>query len=58
VWITTLSYQAFRNSTFALLVLFVYRFLPALVAVNLLALAIKRFGAANSRAPGTVAAEA
>ena len=42
VWVTVLSYQAFRNTTFALLVLFVYRFVPAFVAVNLLAYGIGR----------------
>lgn len=37
VWVTTLSYLSFRNSTFALLVLFFYRFVPAVIVVNLLA---------------------
>jgi TM2 domain-containing membrane protein YozV len=37
VWLTTLSYQSFRNGTFALLVLFLYRFVFAVIFVNLLA---------------------
>jgi hypothetical protein len=37
VWLTTLTYQAFRNTTFSFLVLFVYRFVPAVVMVTLLA---------------------
>ena len=41
VWVTTLSYQSFRNSTFHLLVLFTYRFVPAGPFVNLLALALR-----------------
>jgi oligosaccharide repeat unit polymerase len=39
-WVTTLSYQSFRNSTFALLVLFAYRFVPAVVLVSLVAMAL------------------
>lgn len=42
VWVTTLSYQVFRNSTFALLVLIVYRFVPALLLVNIVASGIRR----------------
>lgn len=42
VWVTTLSYQAFRNSTFSLLVLIVYRFVPALLVVNIVATGIRR----------------
>jgi hypothetical protein len=41
LWVTTLSYQSLRNSTFALLVLFAYRFVPAVVFVNLLSVAIR-----------------
>jgi oligosaccharide repeat unit polymerase len=41
VWVTTLSYQSFRNSTFALLVLFAYRFVPAVLFVSLLATALR-----------------
>ena len=41
VWVTTLSYQSFRNSTFHLLVLFTYRFVPAVLFVNLLALGLR-----------------
>jgi oligosaccharide repeat unit polymerase len=37
VWVTTLSYQSFRNSTFSLLVLFLYRFVFAVIFVHLLA---------------------
>lgn len=48
IWAATLAYQSFRNSTFYLLVLIAFRFLPALVAVNLLAALLKR-GAAPRR---------
>ena len=41
VWVTTLSYQSFRNSTFALLALFAYRFVPAVLFVSLLATALR-----------------
>jgi oligosaccharide repeat unit polymerase len=58
VWITTLSYQAFRNSTFAHIVLIVYRFIPAVVIVSVLAMLIRRFGRARAHAQGTIAAEA
>jgi TM2 domain-containing membrane protein YozV len=44
VWITTLSYLAFRSSTFALLVLLVYQFVPALLVVNILGQGLKRLG--------------
>jgi oligosaccharide repeat unit polymerase len=42
VWLATLSYQSFRNTTFYLLVLATFRFLPALVVVNLLAVGLRR----------------
>jgi len=42
VWATTLSYQAFRGTTFLLLVLFVYRFLPTVIGVNLISGLIER----------------
>ena len=42
VWATTLSYQCFRASTFFLLVLFVYRFLPAMIGVKILATVLTR----------------
>jgi oligosaccharide repeat unit polymerase len=42
VYVTTLSYQLFRNGTFALLVLLLYRFLPAVLIVSVLAAAIRR----------------
>lgn len=54
VWIATLSYQAFRNTSFSHLVLFVYRFIPAVVLVNLLAIFIRRFALANPRAEARV----
>ena len=41
VWTTTLAYHSFRNGTFALLVLFAYRFVPAVLFVSLLALALR-----------------
>ncbi len=41
VWVTTLCYQSFRNSTFALLVLFAYRFVPAVLLVTLLSMALR-----------------
>jgi oligosaccharide repeat unit polymerase len=55
VWVTTLSYQTFRNSTFALLVLIAFRFLPALLVVNILARMLKR---STHRDPGPVVAGA
>lgn len=42
VWTATLCYQSFRNRTFFLLLLFVYRFLPAVVGVRVLASALSR----------------
>jgi hypothetical protein len=42
VWFATLTYQSFRNTTFYFLVLCVFRFVPALIAVNLLASVLKR----------------
>ena len=36
LWITTLCYQSFRNTTFSLAALIGYRFLPAVVAVTVL----------------------
>ena len=42
VWLTTLCYQSFRATTFVLLVLFVYRFVPVLIGVNLVAITFKR----------------
>jgi oligosaccharide repeat unit polymerase len=44
VWITTLSYLSFRSSTFALLVLLVYQFVPAVILVNFLAKGLKQLG--------------
>lgn len=41
VWVTTLSYQSFRNSTFALLGLFAYRFVPAVILVSLIAMVVR-----------------
>jgi hypothetical protein len=37
IWLMTLCYQSFRNTTFSLGVLIVYRFLPAVVMVTVLA---------------------
>ena len=42
LWATTLSYQAFRGTTFVLLVLFMFRFLPVMVGVKLLATGLNR----------------
>lgn len=42
VWLATLSYQSFRNRTFILLLLFVYRFLPAMIAVKVLVTILNR----------------
>jgi hypothetical protein len=42
VWLASLSYQAFRNRTFVLLLLFVYRFLPAMIGVKVLATVLNR----------------
>jgi hypothetical protein len=41
VWTTTLAYHSLRAGTFALLVMFAYRFVPAVIFVNLLALALR-----------------
>jgi len=48
IWVATLSYQSFRNTTFYLLVLAAFRFVPALVAVNILAAALRRAPAARA----------
>jgi oligosaccharide repeat unit polymerase len=42
VYVTTMSYQLFRNGTLSLLVLLLYRFLPAMLLVSILAAAIRR----------------
>lgn len=42
VWLASLSYQSFRNRTFVLLILFVYRFLPAMIAVKVLVTILNR----------------
>ena len=41
VWVTVLVYQSFRNTTFSLLVLFFYRFLPVVVGARLLSAFLK-----------------
>jgi oligosaccharide repeat unit polymerase len=58
VWVTALGYQSFRNTTFALLVLFVYRFIPAVLLVNLLAHGIKRVARGRKLAVAAVAVNA
>jgi oligosaccharide repeat unit polymerase len=42
VWLASLSYQSFRNRTFVLLLLFVYRFLPAMIGVKILVTILNR----------------
>jgi hypothetical protein len=42
VWLASLSYQSFRNRTFILLLLFVYRFLPVMIAVKVLVTILNR----------------
>jgi hypothetical protein len=42
VWLATLSYQSFRNRTFVLLLLFVYRFLPVMIAMKVLVTVLNR----------------
>ena len=42
VWLASLSYQSFRNRTFVLLLLFVYRFLPVMIAVKVLVTILNR----------------
>jgi hypothetical protein len=42
VWLATLSYQSFRNRTFVLLLLFVYRFLPVVITVKVLVTVLNR----------------
>jgi oligosaccharide repeat unit polymerase len=44
VWLATLCYQSFRNTTFYLVVLCVFRFVPSLVGVNLFAMILRRAG--------------
>lgn len=53
VWVTTLSYQSFRNSTFALLVLFAYRFVPAVLLVSLVATVLRPFLTSRPRQPAS-----
>lgn len=55
VWATTLAYQSFRNTTFALVVLFVFRFLPVFIAVRLLASALRRAAAKARALPAALA---
>jgi len=56
VWMATLTYQLVRNRTFALLVLFVYRVLPIIVAVHLVAKVIRwLMGEYRTVAPGRLA---
>jgi TM2 domain-containing membrane protein YozV len=57
VWVTTLSYQSFRSSTFALLLLFFYRFVAAVIFVNVLA-AVLRPAMLPSRPPSSAGATA
>jgi hypothetical protein len=42
IWLGSLSYQGFRNRTFVLLILFVYRFLPAMIGVKVLVTILNR----------------
>jgi hypothetical protein len=49
LWITTLAYQAFRNTSFSILVLFVYRFCPTVALVTVLADLLRRVS--NVRVP-------
>jgi hypothetical protein len=42
LWVTTLSYLAFRGTTLVLLVLFVFRFLPVMIAVKLIGGGLER----------------
>jgi oligosaccharide repeat unit polymerase len=42
VWMTTLSYQSFRATTLYFLVLFVFRFLPVVLAVKIAAAVLNR----------------
>jgi hypothetical protein len=50
VWATTLSYQSLRATTLALLVLFVYRFVPAVAGVTIVAAALERSALLTRRA--------
>jgi hypothetical protein len=50
VWATTLSYQSLRATTLALLVLFVYRFVPAVAGVTIVAVALERSALLTRRA--------
>jgi len=51
VWLTTLCYQSFRNTTFSVAVLIVYRFLPAVVLVTLLTSVFRALMHMRSRVP-------
>jgi oligosaccharide repeat unit polymerase len=42
VWLASLSYQSFRNRTFILLLLFLYRFLPVMIGVKVLSTILNR----------------
>jgi len=41
-WFATLSYQSFRNRTFVLLLLFLYRFVPVMITVKVLITLLNR----------------
>jgi hypothetical protein len=49
VWVACFSYQAFRSTTFQLVPMFVYQFLPALVAVAVLAKLLLAAGRGSNR---------
>src|SRR5579859_5557453 len=55
-WITTLSYQSFRNTTFSLGVLFVYRFAPTVLIVTSLERVLSALGPRSIVPPATVPA--
>jgi hypothetical protein len=42
VWVTTLSYQSFRATTFLLLVYFAFRFVPVMIGVKLISSLLQR----------------
>lgn len=54
VWLTTLSYQAFRATTLYLLVPFVYRFLFVMIVVKVIAALIDRATRARTQRPAAL----
>lgn len=58
VWTATLCYQSFRNTTFYLIVLTAFRFVPAMIGVRTAALALRRAASALRPAQSAAGAQA